>query len=104
MLHSGGFAGYQMINWATLAGARRLVLTGFDCQPTGGQVRWRGVHPAGVEQCESGDKFAAWVARLESVAADCREMGVAVVNCTRETALPWFERRSVEEVLIADRD
>lgn len=103
-LVSCGNAGHQMLGLALwLYRPSRIVLTGYDMQPTGGLVRWRGEHPQGVEkparQGGRPGKFEKWRAAMATTVEPLREMGVEVINATRETALDCFPRADLDSLL-----
>ena len=94
-----GHAGAQMLSLAVqIFGAKRVALTGYDMQPTGGKTRWKGLHPEGVERGD-GEKYLKWRDSLQGMAAELVSLGVEVVNCTRETALQCFPREPLESVI-----
>lgn len=86
-MHTGGNSGYMAINLAWLWGATRIVLLGYDMQPTGGRKHFFGDHPANLTQQMN---FAEWRHRFTALADDLDKRGVRVVNCSRETALQAF--------------
>lgn len=96
-VHGGGNSGYQAINLAYLLGARRLVLVGFDMQPTGGALHWFGRHP--VPELDRRLPFAHWIGQFGDLARDLAREGVDVVNATRETALTQFRRATLAAAL-----
>ena len=79
---------------AVKAGASRVILLGYDCQKTGGQVHWHGDHPEGLGNAGSMPK---WAKQFEALAASVN--GVEVINCSRDTALRAFPRMSLEDAL-----
>lgn len=89
-LRSGGNSGYQAIGLAVHLGAARVILLGYDMQ--GGH--WFGAHPNG-----SKPPFVLCLQRFETLIAPLAALGVEVVNCSRESALTCFPRRSLEEAL-----
>lgn len=91
----GGNSGYQALHLAALWGPRRIVLLGYDMQRTGGMHHWHGVHDGGLP---SGRNFSYWIAQFAHLAKDLQARGIEVINCTRETALQAFPRRSLESV------
>ena len=96
-VHLNGNSGAQAINLATLFGARRVLLLGFDMKfGPGGQKHWFGNHPAPlVQTC----LFDEWIHKFEAIAKDAIAMGVEIVNCTPGSALPWFRMSTIEEEL-----
>ena len=93
-IHTGGNSGYQAINLAYLWGASRILLVGYDMQPTGGQAHWFGQHAAPLVQKQL---FTEWCHRYQALAEDLQKKGVEVINCTRQSALIWFPRASIED-------
>ena len=95
MIHEGGNSGYQAMNLAFNAGAKRIVLLGFDMQRTGDKAHWFGNHPGSMQVPSP---YADWLKKFEPLAADLTAQGVEVFNCTRETALTCFKRVPLESV------
>lgn len=96
MVHGGGNSGYQAIGLAYLFGARRIILTGYDMQNTGGLAHWFGNHPA-----DWGPPMdpSTWLARFRELAIDLTLDGVDVINATTSTALQCFRRASLADAL-----
>lgn len=89
--------GAQAINLATLFGARRVLLLGFDMKPgPAGQKHWFGSHPVPLVQDLL---FDEWIHKFKAIADDARAMGVEIVNCTPGSALPYFRGARIEEEL-----
>ena len=86
-MHFGGSSGYQAINLAFLWGATRIVLLGFDCKPVDGKDHWFGQHPQGLTQVQP---YSLWLDHYPQLAQDLHDEGVAVINCSRDTALRCF--------------
>lgn len=96
-----GNSGAQAINLATLAGARRLILIGFDMckgevdgKPD--QVHWHGDHPRPLNNAPSFERFIEGMGKM---AADLHADGIEVVNCSAKSALPYWPKRSLEDAL-----
>jgi hypothetical protein len=94
--NSYGNSGAAAIALAVLAGARRVITLGLDCQYAGNKKHWHGDHPHGLGNARSLKKWPAGFARL---ATHAKSSGVEVINASRATALDCFERRPLEEVL-----
>lgn len=88
----GGNSGYCAIGLAYQLGARRIVLVGFDQQ--GGH--WHPDHPEAVRKPPN---WPMWRERFGEMAADCRRLGVEVLNSTRSTALDCFPLVRLREAL-----
>lgn len=92
-IHQGSNSGIQAINLAYHWGAKRIVLLGYDMQPTGGKSHWHGDHPNGVRSC-----WHNWLKLYDKVAEHANELGLEIINATRETALTCFPRVSLESI------
>lgn len=97
-LGAGGNSGFQALNLAARTGARRIVLTGYDMQMTGGQSHHHGDHGAGLAN-PTAAMLAGCARILDAAAAEIRTRGIEVVNATRETALRGFRRVTMSEAL-----
>lgn len=89
-------SGASAISLAVTGGAAEVLLIGFDCQKTGGQVHWHGDHPKELSNARS---IANWHRHFRSVGRLADRSGTQVMNCSRETALTCFPRARLEEVL-----
>lgn len=92
-----GNSGTCAISLAVVGGASRIILLGFDCQKTGGQVHWHPDFPRGFG---NGKSMRTWPAKFASVAAYAKGKGCRVVNCSRASALECFERGTLENELL----
>lgn len=100
-VHYGANGGYQVVNLVYHFGARRILLLGYDMQPDPDdpeRTHWFGQHPGNLERGAPG-KFAKWVRGFRQLADDLAAEGIDVINCSRNTALPWFPRMTIEEAL-----
>lgn len=100
-LHPNGNGGAAAINFATLAGAKRILLLGLDMKPgENGEKHWHPPHP---KPCVQAQLFEEWLYKLESVARDAEKMGVEIVNCTPDSAATMFPTANLEDVLCPAR-
>ncbi len=88
-------AGAQAINLAYLAGARRLILVGFDMRAREGRNHWFGEHPPHVHRTSPYPQF---VQAMHSMAADLDAAGVTVLNACPDSALPYWPRMTAAQV------
>jgi hypothetical protein len=97
-IHFGGNSGFQALNIAVLSGAKRIILLGFDMQPSrSGAMHWHQDHARiGNPQRNS---FNRWLRAFHEAAPQLTKLGVEVLNCTRDTALDVFPRARVEDVI-----
>jgi hypothetical protein len=85
-LRAGHNGGYQAINLAVHMGAKRIVLLGYDMRLSPeGVSHWFGEHPDA-----QASPYAAMRAAFESLVEPLAALGIAVVNCSRRTALETF--------------
>jgi len=89
-----GNSGAGCISLAISAGARRVLMLGYDCQPTGGKTHWHGDHPKGLGNAAA---MPRWIAKFGKLARD--KAGREIINCSRETALTCFPRMPLAEAL-----
>lgn len=89
-------SGAAAISLAVLAGAKRVVLLGYDCQHTGARTHWHGDHPAPLGNAGS---VARWPQTFRQVAQYAAQQRCEVLNATRATALTSFPRVRLEDVL-----
>lgn len=94
VIHQGANGGYQGVNLAYQAGAKRILLVGFDMQ--GGH--WHGDHPKPLTN-PTPSLFNVWVHNFVRLAEDLCDEGIDVINCSRVSRLTCFPRRPLEECL-----
>lgn len=99
-LGAGANSGFQAINLAAVAGAARIVLTGYDMSRARG-VHWHGPHRAVSPGLSDPDaRMLAGCARIiDGVLGELRARGIEAVNASRETALRAWPRATIEEAL-----
>lgn len=99
MLAAGGQpgnSGAQAINLAYLAGARTLLLFGFDMGYTSNTPsHWFGEHPQGVGR---DSPYRQFVAGMYLMASELVGEGVVVLNCSPRSELPYFPRLTPPQV------
>lgn len=95
-IRTGRNSGAAAINVAVHLGASRIVLLGYDMQPTGGRSHWFGDHPIQLQKRSPYDRFRKMFdAQVDAL----QRLGVSVVNCSRQTALTCFARQPLEATL-----
>jgi hypothetical protein len=94
-LKTGKNSGYQAIGIAYHAGAKRIVLLGYDMQRGfNGKQHWHDDHPV-----DRGMNLGVYARMFDSLTGPMQKYGVEVINCTRATALTAFPRADLREVL-----
>ena len=91
-INQGNNSGYQAINIAYHAGAKRMILLGFDCKPG----HWHAPHPSPLSNRGPVDK---WKRNFRGLAADLEREGIEVVNCSPGTALTAFKVQPLADAL-----
>jgi len=96
IIHQGANSGYQAINLAYQAGAKKIILLGFDMRRAGGKSHHHGDHP---RHLNSSLPFAMWIREFAQLAKDLEVAGVEMINCTPGSALKCFRREALETIL-----
>lgn len=96
LIHTGSNSGFQALNLAILAGASRILLLGYDMQPTDGKSHWFGDHPGSLNRTSP---YAVFRKAFDDAANQIARLGVEVVNCSRETSLTCFKRAALSDAL-----
>jgi hypothetical protein len=93
-IRTGSNSGYQAINVAVLMGAAKIVLLGYDMQlgPKGRQY-WHADHP--MKQISP---YAQFRRNFETLVKPLQDLGIEVINCSRDSALKCFPKRRLEDV------
>lgn len=94
-LRTGKHSGYAAINLAVHFGAAKVVLLGYDLQPSGSRDHWFGAH----DYPHPPIPYQALRELFPSIMAPLATLGVALVNASRETALDCVPRMTLEEAL-----
>lgn len=97
-LRTGRNSGYQCVNLAAHLGAKKVVLLGYDMQPSEtGKLRWFGTHP--YPSNLGPVQFAAFRDCFDTIVEPLKALGIEVINASRRTALRCFPTMSIEEAL-----
>lgn len=94
VIHDGCNSGIQAINLAYHLGARKIILLGYDQQATDGKAHWFGHHPNEIVS-----DWYKWKGHYQLVADQAPDIGLEIINCTRETALTCFPIKKLKEML-----
>lgn len=95
-LHTGSNGGYMALNFACLAGAKRVLLFGFDMKSTKQKTHWHKGHPW---QHSLSVYKQLMLPKFKSAALDCEKLGVVVENVSTDTALRVFPIVEPEKIL-----
>lgn len=100
---TGGNSGYSAVSMAIYAGARRVVLVGYDIGRSDGRSHWHGDHP-GTLGNGTDAKYALWREQFGKLAAAAAARGIEIINASRATSLTCFPRMPIEEALHATEE
>lgn len=90
-------SGANCVSVAAKAGAKEIVLLGYDCMRSEGKTHWHGSHPEGMSDAKT---IKLWPLIFDRLAKDMKRQGVRVVNASTSTALKCFERTELADVLL----
>ena len=90
-------SGAAALSFAHKMGAKRIIMLGYDQDWTGGRPRWHGRHPGQLQNQKPG--FHRWAGWFEQAALDAKELGVEIINCSRETTLTCFDRLALMDAI-----
>lgn len=95
-LSTGRNSGWQALNLAVLAGAKTIILSGFDGKPAAdGKTHWSGGHPVSTPVAAYAEYRKAFSAGEDAI----RAARVRVINCSPGSAIDSFEKMLLEEAL-----
>lgn len=95
---SGQSSGFQVVNWLAQMAVRGIALLGFDACNVNDKIHWHGRHPDQLNNPDA-SSFVAWKIWLENAAPKLRALNVEVVNCSMHSAIGFFPRHSVGEII-----
>lgn len=91
-------SGFQAVNLAALAGARRIILLGFDMgNSPSGRKHFFGDHDGATLNVASA--FHLFIRAFNAAAPVYAQRGIEIVNASRATALSCFPRQPLERLL-----
>jgi hypothetical protein len=96
-VRTGSHSGYQATHIALHAGAKRVLLCGFDMHGS----HWHGRHVDGLRETQQ-VHYAKFIARFQTLVEPASRLGVDIVNCTPGSALCAFRFAPLEDALCAE--
>jgi hypothetical protein len=93
-IRTGNNSGYQAVHIAMHAGAKRILLCGFDMR--GGH--WHGDHPHPLRN-DLKDAYPRYADRFAGLVDPARERRIDIVNCTAGSAIGCFRFGDLKEEL-----
>lgn len=96
-LASGGHSGHQAVNLSVHLGAAKIILLGFDMQPDAhGHHHYFGDRPDGRHPT-----YASRLSAFVTLKAALDEIGLPIINASRETAIDCLPRLALADALRA---
>lgn len=89
--NSGGAA----INFAVSAGAKRILLLGYDMKEVDGATHWHGKYPSKTHRAG----FRMFMKHYPVIAEDAKKRKVEILNVSPDSALDVFPKVSLKDVL-----
>lgn len=93
-VRTGGNSGYQALHIAISAGAKRVLLVGYNM----GGPHWHGRHLPGLRESPQ-EHYGRFRQSFDTIVKPAADLGVEVLNCTPGTALKAFPLRCLEDEL-----
>lgn len=94
-LVTGKNSGFQSLNLAVLAGAKKVILLGFDGEQKDGKDHFHGGHPRPTPR----EAYPLYRAAMVAAEAALIDAGVEVVNCSPGSAIDTFPMMDLREAL-----
>jgi hypothetical protein len=94
-LCTGANSGYQALNLAVLAGAKRVLLVGYDMRFGAAQSHSHNGHPIKTaEAC-----YVTFAKNFASMLPQLKKLSVEVINCNPKSAIGAFRKEDLASVL-----
>lgn len=99
-LTTGRNSGYQGLNLAVLAGAKRILLLAFDMRFKDGDSHCRLNHEGGHHPIKNNEnEFRAYAQKFSTTEHQLKNAGVEVINTSLNSKLETFRKESLESVV-----
>lgn len=94
-LHTGANSGYQAVNLAVLAGAKRILLVGYDMRYSAGKAHSHNGHPLVMPEAA----YSQYAKKFSTMNPQLAKLGVEVINCTPGSAVTAFRKEELASAL-----
>lgn len=88
-------SGAAAINFAILAGAKRILLLGFDMNPQDGRTHWHNAYSSNTLRAS----FNRFLSKYPALAADAKKNKIEILNISPNSALDCFPKMELKDVL-----
>ena len=95
-LRNGRNSGFAAMNLAVHYGVSKIVLLGYDMQPSNGKRHFFGDHPQ-----VSPSPYNQFRSAFETLVKPLAKLKIQTINCTRKSVLNCFPKAALEDVLPA---
>lgn len=93
---TGSNGGYQAIQIAVHAGAKRILLLGYDMRyGPGNKSHWHGGHPERMPE----RAYADYARKFSTMVPQLQRLGIEVINCTPGSLIDAFPRGDIASLL-----
>lgn len=96
-LVTGANSGVQALNLAILAGAKKIILLGYDGKPDGDRTHMLGPHPRPTPEAA----YPLYVSAMDAARKQVEELGVTVINASPGSAINAWQKMRLEDALEA---
>jgi hypothetical protein len=97
-VNTGSNSGYQAINIAVLAGAKRIVLLGYDMRYQQKMTHSHNGHPQKMPEAT----YLGFASRFRSMKPQLEKLGVEVLNATPKSAIDAFPKVELQSILSSE--
>lgn len=94
-IRTGSNSGYQALNIAVLAGAKRIVLLGYDMYYEGAKSHAHNGHPDKMSE----SAYRGYATLFKTLQVPLKKLGVEVLNCSEKSRIDCFTKVSLEKAL-----
>jgi hypothetical protein len=91
-------SGAAAINFCTLAGAKRIILLGFDCTMVEGRTHFHEGEKAYATPTVD-RTFKKFLSRYDAIATDAKKLGVEIINANPDSAITQFKKVDLKDIL-----
>lgn len=95
-----GNSGSAAISVAAHAGAKRIILLGFDMQLNDlNQQHWHDIYGKKSRDTTKALPFVRHMAGFNKIQFDAQRLGIEILNCSQDSAIPNFRKITLKDVL-----
>ena len=92
---AGGNSGYSALNFATLRGAKKIALVGFDMREEANATHWFETYP--WRSSGAAKNLVRWAPNFDEIGRDAKRLGIEIVNTSPISLIKAFPYVSFED-------